>query len=138
MPDNLTQAQRHKNMKNIRYKDTSIELKVRKALYHAGFRYLKNVSSMIGKPDIVLTKYNVVIFISGCFWHRHANCKYASIPKTRYEYWQKKFYKTVERDKIEQEQLMQAGWKVIVVWECQIKKNFDICMQMLIKKIQGT
>lgn len=135
MADNLTKEQRHKNMRNIRGKDTSIELKFRKALYHAGFRYLKNVSGMTGKPDIVLTKYKTVIFIHGCFWHRHTNCKYASTPDTNREYWDKKFQDTIKRDKLEQKILSEAGWNIIVIWECEIKSSFDKLLKNTIQKI---
>ncbi len=135
MADNLTKKQRHKNMKNIRGKDTSIEVKFRKALYYAGFRYLKNVSGMTGKPDIVLTKYKTVIFIHGCFWHRHKNCKYATMPGTNIEYWDKKFKDTINRDILEQKILSEAGWNIIVIWECEIKSSFDYILNSTIKQI---
>ncbi len=135
MADNLTKKQRHKNMKKIRGKDTSIEVKFRKALYYAGFRYLKNVSGMTGKPDIVLTKYKTVIFIHGCFWHRHKNCKYATMPGTNIEYWDKKFKDTINRDILEQKILSEAGWNIIVIWECEIKSSFDYILNSTIKQI---
>ena len=135
MADNLTKEQRHKNMKNIRGKDTSIEIKFRKALYHAGFRYLKNVSGMTGKRDIVLTKYKTVIFIHGCFWHRHTDCKYATMPDTNKDYWNKKFQDTINRDKLEQKILSEAGWNIIVIWECEIKSSFDDILNKTIKQI---
>lgn len=135
MSDNLTKEQRHRNMKNIKSKDTSIEVKFRKALYHAGFRYLKNVDSMAGKPDIVITKYRTVIFIHGCFWHRHENCKYAYIPKSNTMYWQKKFDDNIKNDLYIQKILKDAGWNIIVVWECEIKKSFDEAVSETIKKI---
>lgn len=135
MSDNLTKEQRHRNMKNIKSKDTSIEIKFRKALYHLGFRYLKNVDSMAGKPDIVITKYRTVIFIHGCFWHRHENCKYAYIPKSNTMYWQKKFDDNIKNDLYIQKILKDAGWNIIVVWECEIKKSFDEAVSETIKKI---
>lgn len=125
MADNLTKAQRHKNMQNIRSKDTSIEIKFRKALFHTGFRYIKNDKQMIGKPDIILPKYKTIIFIHGCFWHRHENCKYASSPSTNSNFWQSKFANTVKRDKLEQQKLRDAGWNIIIIWECEIKYNFQ-------------
>lgn len=125
MADNLTKEQRHRNMQNIRAKDTSIEIKFRKALFHAGFRYIKNDKKMIGKPDIILPKYKTIIFIHGCFWHRHENCKYASSPSTNSDFWQSKFANTVKRDKIEQQKLRDAGWNIIIIWECEIKHNFQ-------------
>lgn len=125
MADNLTKEQRHKNMQNIRSKDTSIEIKFRKALFHSGFRYIKNDKQMIGKPDIILPKYKTIIFVHGCFWHRHENCKYASSPSTNYDFWQNKFLNTAKRDKIEQQKLKNAGWNIIIIWECEIKHNFQ-------------
>lgn len=80
---------------------------------------------MIGKPDIVLPKYKTVIFINGCFWHRHKNCKYASMPKTRTVYWKEKFKRNIQRDKSQTEELIKAGWNVLIVWECELKHNLD-------------
>lgn len=125
MTDILTPEQRHKNMSQIRSKDTSIEVKLRKALFARGLRYRKNVTGMIGKPDIVLPKYKTVIFINGCFWHRHKNCKYASMPKTRTVYWKEKFKRNIQRDKSQTEELIKAGWNVLIVWECELKHNLD-------------
>lgn len=135
MADNLTKEQRHKNMKNIRAENTSIELKFRKALYHAGFRYLKNVKEMTGKPDIVLPKYKTVIFIHGCFWHRHENCKYATTPATNKDFWINKFNTTVIRDKYEQDILKNVGWNVIIIWECEIKYSFNKTLENTIQLI---
>ncbi len=135
MADNLTKEQRHKNMKNIRAENTSIELKFRKALYHAGFRYLKNVKEMTGKPDIVLPKYKTVIFIHGCFWHRHENCKYATTPATNKDFWINKFNTTVIRDKYKQDILKNAGWNVIIIWECEIKYSFNKTLENTIQLI---
>ena len=125
MTDILTLEQRHKNMSHIRSRDTSIEVKLRKALFAKGLRYRKNVTGMIGKPDIVLPKYKTVIFINGCFWHRHKNCKYASMPKTRTVYWKEKFTRNIQRDKSQTEELIKAGWNVLIVWECELKHNLD-------------
>lgn len=123
MADVLTPQQRHKNMSRIRGKDTSIEIQLRKALFSKGFRYRKNVASLPGKPDIVLPKYHTVIFVNGCFWHRHKNCPLATMPATRVEFWNKKFADTVVRDREEQHKLEQEGWHVIIVWECELRKN---------------
>ena len=125
MTDILTLEQRHKNMSHIRSRDTSIEVKLRKALFAKRLRYRKNVTGMIGKPDIVLPKYKTVIFINGCFWHRHKNCKYASMPKTRTVYWKEKFKRNIQRDKSQTEELIKAGWNVLIVWECELKHNLD-------------
>lgn len=123
MSDSLTPEKRSWNMSRIRGKDTSIELKVRKHLFSQGFRYRKNVSSLPGKPDIVLAKYHVVIFLHGCFWHRHDGCKRATTPKSRSEYWLPKFEHNVKNDKQHYADLIALGWKVIVVWECSLNSK---------------
>lgn len=123
MADVLTPEQRSFNMSRIRGKDTGIEVAVRKYLFSKGYRYRKNDARYPGKPDIVLPKYKTVIFIHGCFWHRHEGCRYATTPKTRVEFWESKFRKNVANDKKHQEELEAAGWKVITIWECELKKN---------------
>ena len=116
--DTLTPEQRHKNMQRIRSKDTKPEVLVRKFLFSQGFRYRKNDRRLPGHPDIVLPKYHTVVFVHGCFWHRHPDCSKASTPTNNREFWQQKFDKNVERDFREQEKLKEMGWQVIVVWEC--------------------
>ena len=106
-------------------------MKVRKWLYHEGFGYRKNVKNLPGKPDIVLKKYKTAIFINGCFWHRHQGCKYATTPKTRTEFWNEKFQKNIANDTKHTEQLEQPGYKVVVIWECEINHHFDETMQKL-------
>lgn len=118
-------------MSRIKDRDTSIEVRVRKYLYHKGYRYKKNVPSLPGKPDIVMESYKTIIFIHGCFWHRHANCKNATTPKTRTDFWQEKFDKNVANDKKNTEKLESMGYKVIVVWECEINKNFQKTIQKI-------
>lgn len=125
MTDVLTPEQRHKNMSHIRGKDTSIEVILRKALFSLGYRYRKNVKELPGKPDLVFTKYRTVIFVNGCFWHRHLGCKYTTMPQTRIEFWQAKFDRTVERDQKNYQELERMGWKVYIVWECQIKHQLN-------------
>ena len=110
-------------MSMIRAKDTKPEEKLRKALFARGFRYRKNDHRLPGKPDIVLPKYKTAIFVNGCFWHAHKGCKYFVMPKTRVDFWNKKIYSNVERDKIQHATLQSLGWKVIVVWECELKKK---------------
>lgn len=90
---------------------------------------------MPGKPDIVLPKYHTCIFVNGCFWHRHAGCKYAAIPKTRQSFWEDKFKKTVANDRENVNQLKNAGWKVLIVWECELKKDYYGTMGHLIDSI---
>ena len=129
MADRLTAEQRSWNMSRVRNKDTSIEVKVRKWLFHQGYRYRKNVKTLPGKPDIVLNTYKTVIFIHGCFWHRHPSCKDATIPKTRTEFWQEKFDRNVANDERHIRQLEDAGYTVLILWECEINRNFDETMQ---------
>lgn len=134
--DNLSKEKRSLNMSHIKGTNTSIEIKVRKYLYHYGFRYRINYKELVGKPDIVLKKYKTVIFINGCFWHRHINCKYATVPKSNTEYWEKKFKKIQERDKIVCALLKEEGWKVIILWECEIKDDFYKIMEEVVQTIK--
>ena len=119
--------QRSRNMSAIKSKNTKPEIKVRKILHSMGYRFRLHRKDLPGSPDIVLPKYKTVIFVHGCFWHRHKNCKYASTPKTRQEFWEAKFRENINRDKLNQENLSSKGWKIIIVWECEIKdKDFDL------------
>ena len=119
--------QRSRNMSAIKSKNTKPEIKVRKILHSMGYRFKLHSKDLPGSPDIVLPKYKTVIFVHGCFWHRHENCKYASTPKTRQEFWEAKFRENINRDKLNQENLSSKGWKIIIVWECEIKdKDFDL------------
>lgn len=120
MPDNLAKEKRSWNMSLIRAKNTKPEIMVRKALHAAGFRFRLHVNDLPGKPDVVLPKWNTVIFVHGCFWHRHAGCKRCSNPKSNQDYWENKFRNNLERDKKHQEALEKQGWKVIVLWECLV------------------
>ena len=120
MTDVHSRETRSYNMSRIRSKNTKPELIVRKYLFNKGFRYRVNVKKLPGKPDIVFTKYKTVIFINGCFWHGHKNCPKAHIPKTKTEWWTEKIRKNQERDLQEYTLLKQQGWRVLVVWECQL------------------
>ena len=111
-------------MSKIRSKDTKPELALRKALFARGFRYRVNDGKLPGKPDIVLPKYKTVIFLHGCFWHRHEGCKYAYTPKTNTEFWVDKITSNRERDKINIEKLVALGWYVLTVWECEIRHTY--------------
>lgn len=128
MADTLTKEKRSWNMSQIRGKDTSIEVKVRKYLFSKGFRFRKNDKRYPGKPDIVLPKYHTVIFVHGCFWHRHQGCKGATIPKTKTDFWQDKFDCNVSNDMKHQSDLEAQGWHVITIWECEINRNFENTM----------
>ena len=107
-------------MSRIRDRDTKPEKVVRSALHRMGFRFRLHRRDLPGSPDIVLPKHGAVIFVHGCFWHRHARCRYAYTPKSRVEFWQRKFQQNVERDRRVQRELRRLGWKIIVVWECQV------------------
>lgn len=123
MTDRITPEHRSWNMSRIKGKDTKIEVKVRSWLFSRGFRFRKNDRRYPGTPDIVLPKYKTAIFINGCFWHRHEGCRYATTPKTRAEFWQEKFDRNVANDRKHKEELESMGWKVIVIWECELKKD---------------
>ena len=111
------------NMSRIKGKDTKPEVMVRKYLFSRGFRYRKNDRRFPGTPDIVLPKYKTCIFVNGCFWHGHENCRYFVVPKTNTDFWMNKINRNIERDKENFDALRQTGWNVIVVWECQLKKD---------------
>lgn len=111
------------NMSRIKDKNTRPEEIVRKYLFSKGFRYRKNDKRLPGTPDIVLPKYKTVIFVNGCFWHGHKDCRYFVIPKTNTDFWLNKINTNIERDKRKQEALKELGWNVIVVWECELKKQ---------------
>lgn len=132
MTDHITQEKRSWNMSQIRSVDTKAEILVRKLLHSLGYRFRLHRKDLPGKPDIVLPKYKIVIFIHGCFWHCHKGCSRATIPKSNVEYWINKFSKNTERDIQNTKKLSKAGWKVITVWECELK-NLD----SLIKKLDN-
>ena len=112
-------------MSCIKGKDTKPEEIVRKYLFSQRFRYRKNDKRLPGTPDIVLPKYKTVIFVNGCFWHRHNNCFYATSPATRKEFWQEKLNRNTERDNLHIKLLIESGWRVLTVWECGLKHNMD-------------
>lgn len=122
-------------MSRIKGKNTKPEMLVRKFLFANGFRYRLNVKTLPGKPDIVLPKYKTVIFINGCFWHGHKGCKYATIPKTRTEWWLEKIKGTQKRDSEAQVDLNVLGWKVIVIWTCELKRNNTEALNLLLQKV---
>ena len=124
-------------MSRIRGKDTKIEVKVRKYLFSKGFRYRKNVTTLPGKPDIVLPKYKTAIFVHGCYWHRHPGCKYAYMPKTNVEFWEKKFSENIANDEKNRLKLETSGWTVITLWECDIKRDFESTMDKLLYQLSS-
>ncbi|MBU2498398.1 MAG: DNA mismatch endonuclease Vsr [Proteobacteria bacterium] len=117
-------------MRRVLSRDTTAEKKVRSLLHSLGFRFRLHREDLPGKPDIVLPKYSSVIFVHGCFWHRHEGCRRASMPATRQDYWVPKFKRTVERDRQTQRELRRLGWNVIIVWECQLRDQNRLAHQL--------
>lgn len=135
MADNHSKEVRSMNMSHIRSKNTKPEEKVRKYLFSKGFRYRKNVRNLPGCPDIVLPKYKTVIFVNGCFWHKH-DCPRFVWPTSNEAYWIPKITRNVERDQNNHELLQELGWHVIVIWECQLKKKeFEETMEKLVSEL---
>lgn len=123
-------------MSHIRSKDTKPEQLVRQALWHNGFRYRLHVKGLPGKPDIVLPKYHTVIFINGCFWHGHEGCRYFVIPKTNTSFWLDKITSNKTRDARDESALNEAGWRVVTIWECELKKEIrEETIERLLKSL---
>jgi DNA mismatch endonuclease, patch repair protein len=120
MADIFTKKKRSQIMTNVHSSETKPEIIVRKFIFSRGFRFRKNVKRLPGKPDIVLSKFKTAIFIHGCFWHGHKGCKYAKLPATRSDFWKTKIDGNIIRDKQQITALKKLGWKVIIVWQCQI------------------
>jgi len=132
--DDLTKEQRHRNMQHICGKDTKPELMLRKALWHAGIRYRKNVKTLPGKPDIVITRYKIIVFVDGDFWHgKDFNSK--KPVATNHAYWDAKIKKNIERDQEVNRQLHGDGWLVLRFWESEIKKDIDSCVKAVLEAI---
>lgn len=139
MADVLTKQQRSYNMSQIKNKDTKPEGLVKKFLFSKGLRYRKNDKRYPGHPDLVFPKYNTMVFIHGCFWHLHKNCKYAKLPASNTDFWKEKLTRNKLRDKEEFQNLTQMGWRVIVVWECELKpKVRDATLNNLYQKITSS
>ena len=124
--DKISKEKRSWNMSRIRSKDTEPEKQVRSLLHQLGYRFRLHHKDLPGHPDIVLPKYRTVIFVHGCFWHRHSKCKYAYTPKSRQEFWKKKFLENIHRDKDNVQVLKQLGWRVEIIWECQTKNIVEL------------
>lgn len=123
MADKISPERRSRNMAAIKSRDTKPEVAIRRLLHAAGFRFRLHRKDLPGRPDIVLPRYKTVVFVNGCFWHQHPECKLASNPSSRPEYWRAKLDRNVERDRHSYASLTNLGWKVIVVWECEIRRN---------------
>lgn len=119
--DSLTKEHRSWNMSRIRAKDTKPELLVRSLLHRMGYRFRLNNTVLPGRPDIVLPRYRVAVFVHGCFWHRHEGCRYAYTPKSRIEFWHSKFDSNIRRDQQVSEQIKELNWGQLILWECEIK-----------------
>ena len=139
MADIRSPEERSRNMQAIRSKDTKPEVYLRKLLFAEGLRYRKNAKRLPGCPDMYLSKYRTAIFVNGCFWHRHKECKYAYTPKTRVEFWQKKFETNVERDKNVYAELTKMGIRYLLIWECTIRrmKADEHMRKNIVTKIQS-
>jgi DNA mismatch endonuclease (patch repair protein) len=128
--DRLTPEERSRNMSKIRSGDTCPERQVRSLLHRLGYRFRLHRRDLPGTPDIVLPKYRTVIFVHGCFWHRHPGCKYAYMPKSRISFWEDKFAANIARDKKAQSALGEMGWRVIVVWGCELQDMDSLAMRL--------
>jgi DNA mismatch endonuclease (patch repair protein) len=136
--DRFTPSQRSALMSKVRGKNTRPEERVRSILHHLGFRFRLHRKDLPGTPDIVLPKYRTVIFVHGCFWHRHPGCKKASMPQTNKEFWERKLARNVERDAVVSEKLTRIGWRVLVVWECELKNSKALSSRLLRELMQRT
>lgn len=123
MSDNRTKEQRSYNMSRIRSKNTKPEIVVRRFLFKKGFRYRLHSKSLTGKPDIILRKHRTVIFVHGCFWHGHSNCKNSKTPVANRKFWIAKITNNSDRDKKNSKILQKEGWRILVLWECELTKN---------------
>ena len=123
-------------MARIRGKDTKPELMVRSLLHRAGLRFSLRPEELPGRPDIVLPKHGAVVFVHGCFWHRHKGCKVATMPKSREDFWQAKFERNVARDRRNQRDLRKAGWKVITLWECQVMRDPFAAVEKVLRAVR--
>jgi DNA mismatch endonuclease (patch repair protein) len=128
--DRLTTEQRSWNMSRIRGTDTGPERAVRSILHRLGYRFRLDARSLPGRPDVVLSRHGTVVFVHGCFWHRHRGCPYAYTPKTRMEFWSRKFDANVQRDRRVAAELHALGWKVLVVWECELRDSDNLSRRL--------
>ncbi|MCL6477518.1 MAG: very short patch repair endonuclease [Peptococcaceae bacterium] len=130
--DIWSKEKRSQVMSHIHSKDTKPEMAVRSLLHRMGYRFRLHKRELPGCPDIVLPKYNSVIFVHGCFWHLHEGCRDGTVPKTQHEKWKLKLERNVKRDKLHYEELQKLGWKVLVIWECEVEKQLDMVKQKIV------
>lgn len=130
---------RSRMMSGIRGKNTRPEVALRRALHACGFRYRLHVKQLPGKPDLVLARYQAVIFVHGCFWHHHGNCAYAATPATRADFWMQKFRMNIARDHDVKTALLADQWRVATIWECALKNGIDVrtCVGILSGWLRG-
>ncbi len=124
--DKLDPERRSRNMARVQSKNTAPEMRVRRIAHRMGLRFRLHRTDLPGKPDLVFPRYRMVVFVHGCFWHRHTDCKRASLPATRQEFWQAKFESNIARDLKQQAALANSGWTVLVLWECELKDERGI------------
>lgn len=136
MADVHTREQRSLNMSRIKNRDTKPEVRLRSLLHKAGYRFRLHTPDLPGRPDIVLPKHRTVIFVNGCFWHRHEGCRFTTMPATRTEFWQEKFEGTIYRDARNRGLLEEAGWKVVTVWECDLKAFPERTLDQVAEKLR--
>ncbi len=118
-----TREHRSQVMRRVRSKNTGPEMRVRSVMHRAGYRFRLHVDGLPGKPDVVLPRHRIAMFVNGCFWHRHPDCRRATTPKTNEDYWQRKFSGNVARDQSARQALEEDGWAVLVIWECQTENR---------------
>lgn len=137
MADVLTKEQRKKCMSHVKNKNSQPELLVRQFLFASGLRFRLHRKDLPGNPDIVLPKYKTAIFINGCFWHGHKDCKYSKLPETNHEFWENKIQGNIDRDIANKTKLLSLGWKVIEIWQCQLKpKQRELTLKNLLKELR--
>lgn len=135
--DIVKKSVRSRMMSGIRGKNTKPELVVRRYLHASGLRFRLHKRGLPGRPDLVLARWNVVVFVHGCFWHGHDGCRYFRVPGTRTDFWVKKIGGNAERDVRTERQLRELGWRVIVIWECAIRNNREEALRELVTQIRG-
>ncbi|MDT0633331.1 DNA mismatch endonuclease Vsr [Spectribacter hydrogenoxidans] len=130
MTDVVDRATRSRMMSGIRGSNTRPEIRVRRYLHRSGLRFRLHRAGLPGRPDIVLPRFRAALFVHGCFWHRHDGCRYTTSPKTRPAFWESKFRQNVERDRKNVNDLLELGWRVLVIWECGIRNHPDRMMEI--------